>query len=341
MKHKHEALKLVAVRYHLNPDNNSSYANTARIFETSERTLKRWIERFQQDGTIKRHDRPAKAYKVKQQHVDCAIQKVRQHKQVSVARFLLMIREDFPDCNITRRHLNNILLAKNYTRKRIRRDHKPHRRRNTEIDWNEEFRLFFAQIDNFDLNKIICIDESSMQVGMKKTYGRSRLGHRCRIRTTDSKVFQKHTFVGAVTAEGVEKHQLYQTGGMTSDRFQQFLQELLENKRGYCIVMDNAPVHRKRQVRSLIERSGNTLLYSLPYQPKLNAIETWFSQLKHHMTDMITSCFSEIQDAITYALTRIFPRHYLNIFRYAYRMQELRNRQRRRSTRYRLAKIYL
>lgn len=341
MKHKHEDLKLVAVRYHLNPENDTSYANTARIFETSERTLKRWIERYHQDGSIKRYERPAKAYKVRQEHVNCAIQKVRQHKQVSVARLLLMIKEDFPDCNITRRHLNGILLDKNYTRKRIRRDHRPHRRRNVEIDWEEEFRSFFAQIDNFNLNKIICIDESSMQVGMKKTYGRSRLGHRCRIRTTDNRIFQKHTFVGAITSEGVQNHKLYQSGGMTSDRFEEFLSEVLQDKRGYCIVMDNAPVHRKRQIRNLIEQSGNTLLYSLAYQPCLNAIETWFSQLKHHMTDMITSCFSEIQDAINYALTKISPQNYLNIFRYAYRMQELRNRQRRRSTKHRRSKTYL
>ena len=52
MTHKHEDLKLTAVRYYL--DNDTTYAETCRIFNCSERSLKRWIDRFQDEDEIKR-----------------------------------------------------------------------------------------------------------------------------------------------------------------------------------------------------------------------------------------------------------------------------------------------
>ena len=42
MTHKHEDLKLTAVRYYLH--NDTTYAETCRIFNCPERSLKRWID---------------------------------------------------------------------------------------------------------------------------------------------------------------------------------------------------------------------------------------------------------------------------------------------------------
>ena len=50
-----EDLKLTSVRYYL--DNDTTYAETCRIFNCSERSLKRWIDRFQYEDEIKRHNR--------------------------------------------------------------------------------------------------------------------------------------------------------------------------------------------------------------------------------------------------------------------------------------------
>jgi transposase-like protein len=63
MKHKHEDYKLSAVLYYL--QNNSTYVETCRIFKCNEISLKRWIVRYKKEGSIKRHNRPAVAYKMK------------------------------------------------------------------------------------------------------------------------------------------------------------------------------------------------------------------------------------------------------------------------------------
>ncbi len=44
-KHKSEDYKLTAVKYYL--DHETTYKNTCDIFKCSERSLKRWIERYQ------------------------------------------------------------------------------------------------------------------------------------------------------------------------------------------------------------------------------------------------------------------------------------------------------
>lgn len=40
--------------------------------------------------------------------------------------------------------------------------------------------------------------------------------------------------------------------------------------------MDNGGSHKSSQVKSAISDSKNTLLYSVPYRPKTNAIESFF-----------------------------------------------------------------
>ena len=37
--------------------------------------------------------------------------------------------------------------------------------------------------------------------------------------------------------------------------------------------MDNAVIHRSKQIRELIQQNDNSLLYSVPYYPETNAIE--------------------------------------------------------------------
>ena len=45
--------------------------------------------------------------------------------------------------------------------------------------------------------------------------------------------------------------------------------------------MDNGGAHKKECVKTTIQETNNKLLYLVPYRPKTNAIESWFSQFKH------------------------------------------------------------
>ena len=47
--HKSEDYKIIAVKYHL--ENNSSFVNTCKIFKCNERSLKRWIDKYNNQHT--------------------------------------------------------------------------------------------------------------------------------------------------------------------------------------------------------------------------------------------------------------------------------------------------
>ena len=70
-------MKITAVRYYLN--NNVSYAETCRIFDCP---LKRWIERYEEEDEIKRHNRQPVSYKITQAQIDYAIRRLRENEQI-------------------------------------------------------------------------------------------------------------------------------------------------------------------------------------------------------------------------------------------------------------------
>lgn len=61
-KHHTEDYKITAVKYFL--ENDITYKNVCDIFKCNERSLKRWIERYKKEKSIKRHNRKSISYKI-------------------------------------------------------------------------------------------------------------------------------------------------------------------------------------------------------------------------------------------------------------------------------------
>jgi transposase len=338
MKHKHEDLKLSAVMYHL--ENKSSYANTCNIFKCSERSLKRWIDRYEEEEEIKRHNRPPVAYKMKKKHVDYALKLLKANEQLTMDELSKQLEDKFSDYSVTPQHLGEVIRDTNLTRKRTRRKHFPTERYKKPIEFKTEMDKFFKVVDKYDLDKIICIDETSIAFFMSLEYSRCKLGKRCILKTTDNKVFQKHTLVGAISSKGLISYTFYDKGGMTTERLIEFLETIVRNRKKYLIVLDNAPAHRSYLVRNTIENSGNELVYCVPYTPRTNPIENWFSQLKHYMKKDKTLTIPEVRGSIATAIAKVKPEHYLHYFQYAYRRNDLRTAAKKPSTLLRPPKTY-
>lgn len=144
-------------------------------------------------------------------------------------------------------------------------------------------KLFYEETDKYFLKKIISIDETSVYAEMVSTYSRCKLGKRCVKKTKDNKVFIKFTLVCAINSKGIVGWILYESGGMTGIRMSEFINKFIQNKyKNHLINMDNGGAHRNDYVKDAIHKSNNKLLYSVPYRPKTNANESWFSQFKHY-----------------------------------------------------------
>ncbi len=338
MKHKHEDYKLSAVLYHI--EHKSSYANTCRIFKCSERSFKRWLFRYEEEQKIQRHNRPPIAYKMKKEWVNFALSCLKDNEQITMEELSKKLEEKFKDFNIGRKHLGDIIRDLNKTRKRTRKSHFPSLRFKKPIELKEEMNKFFSVVDKYPLDKIISIDETSISYYMSEEYSRCQLGNRCILKTDDNKVFQKFTLIGAITSTGLIGYTFYEKGGMTTERLVEFLNTILHNKKDYLVVLDNAPAHRALIIKATIEASGNKLIYSIPYTPRTNPIENWFSQFKHYMKLDRTLTIPEIRASIEKALRKIKSENYLHIFQYAYRKEQIKKPQFKLSTLYRKPKTY-
>jgi transposase-like protein len=62
MKHKAEDYKLSAVKYYLKNDVSMEYI--CDIFECKKQSLSRWVDRYNLERSIKRHNRKSVSYKI-------------------------------------------------------------------------------------------------------------------------------------------------------------------------------------------------------------------------------------------------------------------------------------
>ena len=339
-KHKSEDYKLSAVRYHL--ENDVSYVKTCEIFKCSERSLKRWIDRYLLEDSIKRHNRLPISYKIKKKHVKYAIKKLKENEQITMSELAKIVKKKYNDFDITPRQLRNVIRDNNITRKRTKHEHFPVTRYGTPIEKQKELDKFYKKVDEYKLNKIISLDETSIKPAMLKEYSRCKLGKRCVVKTDNSYIFRKFTLLVAIKNSKCVGWKLYEKGGMTKERLVEFLEEFVFDKyKNHLIVLDNAGSHRNNYVKDAITESENNYLFSVPYTPKTNVVEMFFNQIKHYLKlNKKVLRFDELKKEVKKAIKKVKRENYKNYFLYAYKKNELRKAKRGVSTLVRKPKIY-
>lgn len=101
-------------------------------------------------------------------------------------------------------------------------------------------------------------------------------------------------------------------------------------------------IHKKENVKNTISESGNKLLYTCPYHPRLNTIENWFNQLKHYIKQDKPKNFNELKESLKNSINKIKKEHYENYFIYAYNKKSYKDNKKnsKKSSKYRKTKIY-
>jgi len=247
------------------------------------KTLRRWIKRFDEEKSLDRKNKDAVSYKITQNQVKYLLKLVKLYPTLSIRLLWSKMNEKFDDFNISESQVRRVIRDNNITRKRTRVRHYPETRYNKPIDLNNLMKIFYKEIDKYKLNKIISIDETSIHAEMTNNYSICELGKRCVKKTKDNKVFRKFTLVCAINNKKVIGWSLYENGGMNGERMVQFIDDFIIRKyEKHLIIMDNGGAHKNIKVKNKIIESKNKLLFSVPYRPKTNAIESWFSQFKYY-----------------------------------------------------------
>jgi transposase len=70
----------------------------------------------------------------------------------------------------------------------------------------------------------------------------------------------------------------YSSGVKTIDILEFYRKFIRPDYKNYLIIMDNAVIHKSKQIREEIEYDNNQLLYSVPYYPETNSINFFIIQ---------------------------------------------------------------
>ena len=185
------------------------------------------------------------------------------------------------------------------------------------------------------------IDETSVSTSLTHNYCRAFLGDRCIKKTTNNEVFKKYSLVVAINNKKCISSELYQNGAVNAERFNEFLKNICSKVKGKLFVLDNGQIHKKESTKQIIKESGNYLVYTCPYHPRLNSIEQFFNQMKHYIKLDKPNTFTTLDGSVKSSIDKIKPTNYENYFIYAYNKDYYKNKlNNKKYTRRRTLKIY-
>ena len=171
------------------------------------------------------------------------------------------MKQKYKDLDISGRHLGRVIRANNRTRKRTRHQHYPKERRKQLTDKNKEMEAFYNEVRKYPINKIICLDETSIGSHLKPSYSRCYIGKRCIIKTNNNFIFRSFTLLVAINNSKCVGKSFYEKGGTTKERMVEFIETQIAPKyKNHLIILDNARSHNNDIVREAIIKS--CLLYT-------------------------------------------------------------------------------
>ena len=330
--------KLTAIKHY---EKSENFTETCRVFHCNRHTLRLWYNKYKSDKTLTRKARQEGSYKVKKGLVQYATNRIKDKPDIFIKDLLEDVKGKFPDIPISRQHLGRILRNENKTRKRLRHIHQPATYWGKPRDHNKEITDYLAKIQKQPIDKIIALDETGIYASLKGSYGRCDLGRRCAYKTTDNKVFKKYSLLIAINTKGIVGWKLYEEGAVNSERLTEFIRENITSKfEDIVVIMDNAGFHKTQDVKKEIQEKNN-FIYTIPYYPRSNPIENFFSQLKHYIKKESPISYSDMNKVIERALTKIKEKNYRNYFLYAFDKDAVKKKYLKNSTLKRKRKIYI
>jgi transposase len=315
--HHSEDYKLTAVKYYLSK--NEDMRDVCKIFKCSYKSLSRWVNQYQEKGNVKRKTRKNRNIKITPEIERFVKQQIRKYPTITLWELSKLVNHTYK-VKLTDKSIYNILTKHKITRKRLRNKYYPEKREGQEKQNLEDF---YKILNKYDYKKTICLDETSIYLNMTQSYGRSKSGTRVRKRTTKYP-YKRFNLLCAISYNKVIGWTLYEyvKGGLTKEHIVDFYNQYIKDRyKNHLIIMDNARIHKAKIIREVIEESKNELLYSVPYHPETNAIEEFFSQLKHYIKKQSPQTYQDIHKTIGNVIdSNIKPKHLENYLKHAFRI---------------------
>ena len=139
--HKSTDVRKIAIEYY--NENNISQKEVAKIFQISEKTFWRWLDKYENTKELERKKRKAVSYKITQKEVDYVKRLIETYPTYSIHLLWNKMSERFDNFSISESQLRRVIRDNNITRKRTRIRHYPETRYNKPINLNEMMNEFY------------------------------------------------------------------------------------------------------------------------------------------------------------------------------------------------------
>jgi transposase len=151
----------------------------------------------------------------------------------------------------------------------------------------------------------VFLDESSVDCGMTRKYGRARGAGRVADYAPDTR-FERTSVISAVRPGGGQAPMVFK-GSPGGELFAAYVREFLAPmlREGDVVVMDNLAVRKAKGALDPIYARGAAALFLPPYSPDRNPIEMCWSKTKATLRRLRARTFDDLVAAMKTALDEI------------------------------------
>ena len=156
-----------------------------------------------------------------------------------------------------------------------------------------------------DIDKLVFLDECSVNTGMTRLYARGMSNERVVDYTPDVR-FERISLLSSVRANGDTVPLVFE-GSLNGDLFKEYISKCLVPtlRKGDIVILDNLTSHKVKGVVEPILAVGASVLYLPPYSPDFNPIEMMWSKIKAHLRKIRANSGALLQDTIAQALDSV------------------------------------
>jgi transposase len=157
------------------------------------------------------------------------------------------------------------------------------------------------------LPRLKFLDESGVNLGLTRLYGRAAPGERV-VEATPGISGPHYTVVATLGVDGVQAPLLFE-GSMTAVAFDTYVEDVLAPtlQRGEILLMDNLSAHKSGQAQARLEARGVQVVFLPPYSPDLNPIEHCWGKVKQALRAAKARTWDALIAALRDALLSVAP----------------------------------